>query len=1200
MGFETCAYRIGIRDQGLAKPKQLDTDHTDFLKKEGLNVEEDRFLHNSHNLFYRDPFGAVHCRQKIVLRFMIKAAPFQGEATVCLHILKETPDGISREEFMMAPEVEDNSGEGHGGRIFRVEISAPEQPCLLWYYFIVNGPQGTFYYGNSPGSKGGVGSLFSSEPASYQITVYREGLSVPDWFQEAVMYQIFPDRFFNGNKDGRVTSPKKNSLLHAHWDNTPVYIREVPSGKVIRWDFFGGNLEGVRKKLAYLKDLGVTLLYFNPIFEAASNHRYDTGNYHKIDPMLGDEDLFRRLCAEAGRLGISIILDGVFSHTGSDSIYFNREGSYSGEGACQSADSPYCTWYNFAEYPNKYESWWGIDTLPNVNELDPSYIDFIITGEKSVLKHWMGAGIRGWRLDVADELPPEFLKKLHRELKGLDPEAILIGEVWEDASNKISYSERRHYLLGEELDGVTNYPLRKVILDFILGWQDAAQINLELMSLYENYPLEHFYGTMNMLGGHDVPRILTALGEGATGTVDGVPDGNMNDRAPTRLKKVNEQQRKRLKMAILWQLTFPGVPCIYYGDEAGLEGGTDPLNRGTYPWGEEDDDILSWYRTLIALRNHYDVLRGGYWKPLYAKGSIYSFARYVENETDALGKRAKDNMAIIILNRDHEKEFTFSLDPGLPSGTVLVDPLDDYRMIPLQKGYLQLTLHPLESRLLLQNRWPGNNCDRRNSGVLLHPTSLPSEYGIGDLGKGARQFLDFLAAAGQSYWQILPLNPPGAGESPYQCYSAFAGNPLLISLDKLVEDGLLPEIPKEALPSFTDDSVDFQAVKRFKNGYLEAAYHKFATLQPSADYTGFCLENAEWLEDYALFMSLKEHFAGTVWNKWEKPFAFREEAALNSFKRDFAGRIDYQKFLQFIFFNQWRDLKEFARRKGIKIIGDLPIFVSHDSCDVWRNPAFYELKTDGSPAKVAGVPPDYFSETGQMWGNPHYRWAEMEKDNYGWWTERFRNLFQLVDLVRIDHFRGFEAYWEIPAGEADAVNGVWVKGPGEDFFFRLQESLGGFPVIAEDLGDITPEVEAMKTTLGFPGMKVMQFMIEPRLDRRFVFPIYDKRNVLYTGTHDNDMILGWYGKGREDWASKTPAEKEEIAWYYIETAMHSDAETVIIPLQDILGLDSAGRMNIPGTADHNWMWRFHRSLLTEELAGRLKTLTEEHYRSAER
>ncbi len=1142
-----------------------------------------RFWHNSHDPFFRSPFGAVPCGEKIVLRFKAAAgsAANPGHADIEVGLFLAGELGV--EDF--AEELPMDLLEGKDGElIFQKEIRAPEQPCLLWYYFIIRDSGMLSYYGNSEQGSGGAGRTAGQIPPSYQITVYKRGFTTPSWLKDAVIYQIFPDRFYNGSEDGKVLNPKKDSLIHAHWDNTPLYIREPSSGRVIRWDFFGGNLEGVIKKLPFLKRLGITLIYFNPLFESPSNHKYDTADYHNIDPMFGSNELFARLCAEAARMGIFILLDGVFSHTGSDSIYFNREGNYPGEGAFQSPESPYFDWYRFSEYPHRYDCWWGIDTLPNVNELNPSYMDFIIYGENSVLKSWMRAGIKGWRLDVADELPGEFLKKLHEEMKKLDEDAVLIGEVWEDASNKISYGRRREYLLGEELDGVTNYPLRRIILGFVQGQLDAGQAHQALMSIWENYPLESFYSAMNLLGNHDVPRLMTVLEEG-------LPQGIYGEERKVLLLK-------QLQMVTLWQMTFPGVPCIYYGNEAGLKGGKDPFNRGTYPWGKEDKTILNWYRTLIALRNHYDVLRSGRWKTVYASGSVYAYARAVKKGRGATGQEAMDNTAIMLFNRDLLEEATVSLDAGHCFRENAIDPLDDYRKISLQNGYLSLTLKPLECRILLNDRWSANLNYERESGILLHPTSLPSRFGIGDMGKGACRFLEFLVQSEQRFWQVLPLNPPGLGQSPYQCFSAFAGNPLMIDLEKLASDGLLPEFDPENIPHFPEEKVDFGEVIEFKKASLRDAFHQFASFPKGPDYEEFCRQNAGWLEDYALFMSLKKHFGGKPWNQWEEPIATRQEGALHEYRERLSDDIEYHKFLQFVFFSQWGELKKSAGEKGIKIIGDLPIFISHDSSDVWCNPHFFELDGEGNPARMAGVPPDYFSETGQLWGHPHYRWDEMEKDGYRWWEERFRVLFQLVDLVRIDHFRGFEAYWEIPAGGKDATRGRWVKGPGEKFFFRLQEALGDFPVIAEDLGVITPEVEEMKTRLGYPGMKVLQFMIKPRLDQKLKFPLSDKDNFLYTGTHDNDTLLGWYEEGNKGRQAAASEEKREICRHFIELALQSDARTVIIPLQDILALGTEARMNTPGTAEGNWRWRFSRHLLTGELAAWLKGLTEKYHRTS--
>ncbi len=1146
------------------------------------------FYHDSHNLFYRTPFGAVPCETEITLRVTINLHELldfgeqQGSGEIRSIILKttfETPGGERTEDFHLVPEPDTTGKE----KIYRVELRAPDHPGLLWYYFAVECDGRTLFYGNN-NQTGGPGQLADRVPPAYQVTVHAPGFFTPAWYQKAVVYQVFVERFFNGYGE-MVLNPKKNSLIHAHWDNDPVYIRDIETGRVIRWDFFGGNLEGVRQKLSYLKSLGIGAIYFNPIFEAPSNHKYDTADYHSIDPMYGTEEQFQALCDEARQMGIQVILDGVFSHTGSDSIYFNRDGNYNSLGAYQSQASPYYEWYRFSHHPHDYDSWWDIETLPNVNELEPSYQDFILFNEDSVIQYWQRKGAKGWRLDVVDELPGVFVKNLRRIMKALDPDSILVGEVWEDASNKISYNERREYLLGEELDSTMNYPFRRILLDFFQGKKDARETHMALMSLYENYPREHFYSALNLTGTHDVARILTEMGE------------NLPENLDWRQKSQIPQER--LRLFSLWQFAFPGVPSVYYGDEAGLEGGIDPENRKTYPWGRENKELLDWFHTVIALRNHYDVLQTGSWQTLYAQGHVYGFVRLIESERDIFGQPKKDNMAAVFVNRDTENSVTLSVDLSQWCEGSVVDVLDDYRDVPLQEGRLELSLPPLEGRLFLRDRWTSNLEDVRESGVLLHPTSLPSRFGIGGMGREAYDFVDFLHDSGQQLWQILPLNPPGIGYSPYQCFSAFAGNPMLIDLETLArEDVELEGLESMENPFPSQSQVDFLEVEQFKNELLRRAFEQFRNNggENREDYRAFCAENEAWLEDYALFMALKGHFRGVSWNQWEPAVAFREPEALSGYRQELEGEIAFQSFLQFIFFKQWTALKGYANEKGVRIVGDLPIFVAHDSSDVWTHPHLFQLDEKGNPSKVAGVPPDYFSETGQLWGNPHYRWDEMEKDGYRWWKDRFALLIRLVDITRIDHFRGFESYWEVPAEEETAVNGQWVKGPGEPFFRKIMEELGSVDVIAEDLGYITPEVEDLKTRLDFPGMLVMQFALKGKPGETLRLPLYKKNTVLYTGTHDNDTMIGWYRQYVEPKSEQPVNDPAEISWHYIEMAMRSDARTVIFPLQDILGLESEARMNIPGTAEGNWNWRFSKEQLTQPLARKLLDLTRKYHR----
>lgn len=631
-------------------------------------------VHNSYESFYRSPFGAVVCQTPLTLKLKIYAdRPLDS-------VIMRTWFYDQDYEYEMQL-VDDKPEE----KVYQVQITAPQKPGLLWYSFMVIRDCRVYYYGNNLHRLGGKGIIQEQTPPAYQITVYQEGVLTPRWYRESVMYQIFVDRFFNGCENNQVLNPRKGSLIHGTWDDTPLYIKDPDDYSIRRWDFFGGNLLGIIKKLPYLKDLGVSVLYLNPIFEASSNHKYDTGDYHKIDPMYGDNETFRLLCKKASALGISIILDGVFSHTGSDSIYFNQNGSYSSLGAYQSVDSPYYSWFRFYDYPRTYESWWGIGTQPNVNEMDPSYQDFIINNEDSVVQYWLKMGARGWRLDVADELPDEFIKKIRAQMKKMDPEYLLLGEVWEDASNKVSYGKTREYLFGSELDAIMNYPFRRIFLEFLLGKREAIDTHHYLMSLYENYPLPHFYSNMNLIGSHDVPRILTLLGEGQ-------PEEKLRDFEKERFK-LTEQQRKigvlRLKILALIQMTFPGVPAIYYGDEAGMEGYSDPYNRGTYPWGKENKELLAWYKKIINLRNTHDALKNGKWAAVYAHGDVYAYKRWTNEE-----------VLLCIFNRHKNKERKVVLKLNSMPQKVFED-VFTHRKYYVDKDTIELNVSPLTGMVLV-------------------------------------------------------------------------------------------------------------------------------------------------------------------------------------------------------------------------------------------------------------------------------------------------------------------------------------------------------------------------------------------------------------------------------------------------------------------------------------------------------------------
>ncbi len=485
----------------------------------------------------------------------------------------------------------------------------------------------------------------------------------------------------------------------------------------------------------------------------------------------------------------------------------------------------------------------------------------------------------------------------------------------------------------------------------------------------------------------------------------------------------------------------------------------------------------------------------------------------------------------------------------------------------------------------------------RKSGILLHPTSLPGREGIGTLGTEARRFVDFLQRAGQSVWQLLPLGPTAYGNSPYSCYSAFAGNPLLIDLATLVSEGDLAS--HDLKGDFPAEWVDFSQVEVHKLPLLERAAGEFfakADKPRQEEFWRFCDASNWWLHDFALFMALKSHFKGKNWSSWPGDISRREPAALQRYSEELGPSIGAHKYAQWQFYRQWHGLKSYAGERGVALFGDIPIFVAHDSADVWANPSLFSLDGEGRPAVVAGVPPDYFSKTGQLWGNPLYRWDEMAAHDYSWWSARLRSSFDLYDLVRIDHFRGFEAYWEVPAKEKTAVNGRWVKGPGEALFNALEAALGKLSIVAEDLGVITPEVEALRDRFGFAGMKILQFAFGSGPDNGYLPHNHLRNSVVYTGTHDNDTTLGWFDalkdKERQQVLRYLGCAASDMPWALVRAAMASVACLAVIPLQDVLCLPTSGRMNVPGTPRGNWSWRFQEGMLTEPLAARLRELTE--------
>jgi 4-alpha-glucanotransferase len=486
----------------------------------------------------------------------------------------------------------------------------------------------------------------------------------------------------------------------------------------------------------------------------------------------------------------------------------------------------------------------------------------------------------------------------------------------------------------------------------------------------------------------------------------------------------------------------------------------------------------------------------------------------------------------------------------------------------------------------------------RSSGILLHITSLPGKYGIGTMGNEAFDFVDFLVESGQKLWQILPLGHTGYGDSPYQCFSAFAGNPLLIDLDKLVEEGFLNEAD---LPDFDflDEEVDFGLITTYKPKVLKASFTKFSHNNSKTNkvrFENFCKKNKLWLNDYALFMALKDHFHGKSWIHWDEDIKLRHSHAIDKYRHDLKDRINYYKFVQFLFYKQWSELKAYANINDIQVIGDIPLYVAFDSADAWANPENFDFDDKMNPKTVAGVPPDYFSETGQLWGNPIYNWHKLAETGYKWWIDRVEANFKLYDILRIDHFRGLAAYWAVPFGEKTAEHGKWIHAPGKDMLKAVYKALGVLPIIAEDLGVITPDVEELRDGFELPGMKILQFAFDSGEENDFIPHSYVKNCVVYTGTHDNDTTLGRF-------IESTPEEKQQMrdyfridetdpAWSFIRLAWSTVANIAVAPLQDVLRLDTEARMNYPGKASGYWKWRYKKEMLKPKHADDLLKLTE--------
>ena len=1030
--------------------------------------------HNSRKQEYRSPYGAVPAGTTVKISLDI-AEENPGQVYLRLWTGKET----------LIPMVREANGR------YRAELSAPETPGLVWYYFRVDTPNGMVFYGKDTGGTG----ICTDQPESWQITVYRSQ-TLPEWYRNAVVYQIFPDRFSRGEDwlqcQENAAHPEgwrgTRRMVMQSWDDTPFYCRDE-NLRVTRWPFFGGNLRGIEQKLPYLKSLGVGAIYLNPIFLASSNHKYDTADYLTIDPGFGTEEDFKALCSRAKTLGIRIILDGVFSHTGDDSVYFNRWGNYPGPGAYGDAPSPYDDWYRFGtEYPAGYECWWGVDSLPDVEEMNPGY-QKLICGENGVIRKWLRLGASGWRLDVADELPDPFIAAIRNACKREKEDALLLGEVWEDASHKISYDRLREYLLGQELDCTMHYPFRDGAVAFLLRKKSAGAFAEEMEAIRENYPESALYGALNLVGTHDTLRILTVLGEAPEGFSE--PERE-HYRLPEEKRMVAE---RRLRLLDVLLFAFPGVPCVYYGDEAGMEGYADPFNRGTFPWGRENGDLQYHVRMLSNLRKEYPVLTDGTAHYMAVNDAVFMLERQWKGEMTQIYVNRSWQKQTIPLQRDGRQWL------DLLTGTVISGDT--------------MTLGPCAGAMLYRegeqdcySPLPGAVKKPRGKGILCPLFSLPG----GTMGQGAYDFLDALHQAGYQNWMLLPLCPVGDGDSPYSSRGIFAGDPRYID----------PERP-----------VDMDG------------------------YPDFCRGNAFWLEDYVLFTVLRRVNGEKPWQTW--PIQHRERKNLPELKARYRAELEQLRQEQYRFFCQWNQLKDYAGKLGIALIGDLPIYAAVDGADTWAHRELFQLDEQGYPTLRAGCPPDYFTPEGQDWGNPLYDWERMAQDDYAWWTGRVKQALSQFDFVRMDHFRGFAAYYAIPSGET-AKSGYWMKGPGVALFRTLAQELGQLPIVAEDLGALDSQVTVLLRHTGLPGMNVWQFNAQ---EMAHMAPEEAANRVFFSGTHDNQTLKGFL----ESQGDMTSPEK------ILKELMESHAAAVIFPVQDILGLGDEARINVPGVPTGNWKWQ---------------------------
>ena len=1060
-----------------------------------------RACHVTSRSEYRSPLGAVQLDGTVVLGIDV-----WGEDAVGATLRVWTDE---RGEELLPME-----GACEGDHVHYSVSYTPAQTGVVWYSFDLAASDGaTWRYGAREGWTTGEGDFAYGDPPSFQLTVYVPRQTQPDWYKNGIVYQVFPDRFARG-ADWRERVEKALAahregparVLVEDWDTPPTY-RKSEDGDILEWDFYGGTLRGVREKLDYLADLGVTVIYLNPIFEAASNHRYDTADYLRIDPMLGDEEEFCALAREAAERGISIMLDGVFNHCGQDSRYFNRYGNYPEPGAWQGDESPYRDWFFFNE-DGTYDGWWGNPDLPDVNEKSPEYRE-LICGQDGVVRKWLRAGARGWRLDVADELSDSFIEDIKAAMVAERPDGALVGEVWEDASNKMAYGKLRQYFEGTELDGTMNYPLRTALLAFVRNQIGAPEMAARLEQLRENYPRDAFFSCLNLLGSHDRERLFTMLGD--------APDPDTLSEEECAAFRLDEGHASlamsRLWLTVLLQMTLPGVPCVYYGDERGMEGFRDPYNRAAFPWDGGRMDCATVFRNAIAVRKALPVLTTGDFEPFADGEDVFGFWR-----------RGEDGECVCVLaNASLHDAHTVRVpmageavsDVVSGAAPAVVDGCAEAFLWPLGTA----VLHFHEERRLQEPLEPG-------MGVLCHVTSLPNEGGPGTLGAPARRFVDWLAECGQTYWQVLPVNPADGYGSPYAGLAAFAGNTCLLEKD-----------PEDVLAELKDVDDD-------------------------PDYQAFLEKNKYWLTPYATFRAIKDLLGEGPWQEWPEAYAHFSPGLAR--RVELADGVDRHRKLQYEFQREWDDLKAYANEHGIKIVGDMPMYVSGDSADVWAERDIFELDERGYAQVQAGCPGDGFDPEGQLWGNPTYRWDVLAARGYDWWLARLERAVKTYDYVRLDHFIGFSSYYKIAKGKP-AREGSFSFGPGLDLFRAAYQKLGPLPFIAEDLGVITPAVRALIAETGIPGMDIVQFSDGD------VREGYEPKpgTVTFTGTHDNQTLLGFC-------QSRFGLEGEEAAQMADRIAasvLGSKNDVAIMPLQDVLGLDDAARMNVPGVAEGNWSWQ---------------------------